>query len=289
MPDNLEKAIGNVNIDAWKDRLSRGRSLRLPLKTKDMEPIVMAGDTLEFTEVSLIDLKVNDLVLLYSGGNLRLRIVRERVTSDSGDQFMLEAVNVPHSLAKYGFNDILAKAQLIERDGARVWTRGEGFWLAKLRRLFIERKKMKDTGEFKFWEGQVKEMWARRRERINRVKEAERLKQEKLQAEQEAAAAAAAAAEEEALASAAEAKGAEVAAGTQDATPSVEAKGAAVAAGIQDATLSVEAKGAAVAAGTQDATLSVKVNGASKKPAIDDLVSAMADAVALTAKSADKE
>ena len=87
-----------------------------------------------------MDLRRHDLVLLYSQGNLRLRVVKSRLVEEGGEQFLLEALNLPDSEEKHGFEEILAKAVAIECRGKRVWNRGDAFWKASWRRYW---KKLK--------------------------------------------------------------------------------------------------------------------------------------------------
>ncbi len=129
-----------MRVDLWKAKLAKGAELRLPLNSRDMEPLVYAGDVLVFTEAVLMDLRRRDLVLLYSQGNLRLRAVKSRLVEEGGEQFLLEALNLPDSAEKHGFEEILAKVEAIECRGKRVWQRGDAYWKARWRRYW---KKLK--------------------------------------------------------------------------------------------------------------------------------------------------
>ncbi|MDO5296267.1 MAG: hypothetical protein Q4F00_06460 [bacterium] len=133
------------SVEIWKKKLGKGEHIKLPLQSSDLEPWIKAGDTLEFAEARLFDLHKGDLVLLYSQGSVRLRLLCKRFVTEKGELFRLRTAKADDKGSDFGFEDIVGTAEAIWSGSACLWKRGEGLWRSRWRRFWLQRRLKKNN------------------------------------------------------------------------------------------------------------------------------------------------
>lgn len=133
--NRLDKSF---SIDKWRRMLGAGGRLRLSVTSADMIPAVLPGDIVEFEEAQLLHINPGDCVLLYSGGALRLRRIKERLIARSGEEFLLGCDANSDNDGEYHFEDIMAKMIAIERNGQKLKASGDSLAKARLRKAIKE-------------------------------------------------------------------------------------------------------------------------------------------------------
>ncbi len=128
------------SVEIWKNKLGKGERVRLPLQSSDLEPWVQAGDTVEFAEARLFNLHRGDLVLLYSQGQVRLRLLKKRYVTEEGELFCLRTGKSDDAGTDYGFEDIVGTAETVRRGSILLWKRGEGLWRLRWRRFWLRKR-----------------------------------------------------------------------------------------------------------------------------------------------------
>ena len=134
------------SVEIWKKKLGKGEHIKLPLQSSDLEPWVKSGDTLEFAEARLFDLRKGDLVLLYNQGSVRLRLLKKRYVTEKGEMFCLRTAKPADTGSDYGFEDIVGTAEAVWLGNTCLWKRGEWLWRSRWRRFWLQRSRRRKNG-----------------------------------------------------------------------------------------------------------------------------------------------